>query len=410
MITIERVDEYEDFERLRTAWESVYHSDPEAQFFLSWKWLAGALECHPRQWMVLVARAEDGSLLGFLPLRLKIIWSKSRQQLRNEFQFAGRLFWADYGSILCQPEYEEAVLGAFALSLKQTAWSHIYLKGFRISDRRLALFMAPFADERLVVDSQPSTINEGETDLLICPYIDLPDTFEAYLSKKLSSGTRYKARTVLRKLESSNEYRITTTDAATRSRDLQILEELWRNMWKKRKGSETERLAAKYRRIVKCGLDHELLHMPILWHQERPIGVLGNFVDRDKSRLLVFVTGRDADFTDVPVGLALHTHTIRWAIENGIKTYDFLRGNEPYKHSLGAVDVRVRYPCIRTRSGTNLNGRLDPSCVGEALRMAYAFAKQGHRQEAATLCRQVLATVPEHETGKKLLTMLGDGP
>jgi CelD/BcsL family acetyltransferase involved in cellulose biosynthesis len=403
---IERVDRFEDFRNLKESWEAVYHSDPEAQFFLSWRWLAGVLEAYPDQWIVLVARGVDGSYLGFLPLRVKVVWSKSRQQLRNELQFAGRLFWADYGSILCRPEHEDAVLGAFASHLKKMNWSHIYLKSFRISDRRFALFMAPFDDERLVVDSRTSTINEGETDNLTAPFIDLPDAFEAYLSTKLSGNTRQRTRRVLRKLESSGEYQITTTCGETQSRDLRILEELWRNMWKERKGADTEYLATKYRIIVKRGLDDGLVHMPVLWYRDKPIGVLASFVDRVKSRLLFFVAGRDEDFLDLPVGLVLHVHNIRWAIENGIKTYDLLRGNEPYKHSLGAVDAQVRYPCIRTKSGTNLNGRLDPSCVTEALRMADVFAMRAYRHEAQTACRQVLATVPEQETAKKLLTTL----
>jgi len=405
---IERVDRLEDFQGLRSAWEAVYHADPEAQFFLSWKWLAGVLASYPEQWVVLTARDVDRGYLGFLPLRVKIVWSKSHRQLRNEFQFAGRLFWADYGGILCRPEHDEAVLDSFASHLKQMNWSHIFLKGFRASDRRFAKFMAPFADERLIVDARTSTINKGETDNLIAPFIDLPETFEAYLSQNLSGNTRQKTRRVLRKLESSGEYQVTTTCSATEARDLQILEELWCNMWKERKGSDTEYLAAKYRIIVKRGLDERLVHMPVLWHRDRPVGALASFVDRDKSRLLFFVGGRDEAFPDFPVGLALHIHNIRWAIERGIKTYDLLRGDEPYKYSLGAVDARVRYPIIRTKSGINLNGRLDRSCVGEALRIADAFASRAHRQEAITSCRQVLATVPEQETAKRLLTSLAD--
>jgi CelD/BcsL family acetyltransferase involved in cellulose biosynthesis len=405
MIVVERVDTYEEFDRLRAAWDVVYQSDPEAQLFLSWKWLAGALESYPGEWLVLVARTEDGSGVGFLPLRLKIIWSRSRRQLRNELQFAGRLFWADYGSILCRPECDEQVLAAFASHLKQMNWSHIYLKGFRISDRRFRFFMEAFGDERLVVDSRSSTINDRATDNLISPYVDLPGTFEAYLSR-LSSNTRQKIRRILRKIESSSEYSITTTTAETQSRDLQILQGLWSNMWRERKGSHTEDLAQKYVLIVKSGLDAGLVHMPVLWHRDAPVGVLSSFVDREKSRLLFFVSGRDDRFTDLPVGLVLHAHNIRWAIENSITTYDLLRGNEPYKYSLGAVDAPLRYPCIRTKSGTNLNGKLDSGCVSAALRMAYAFAKQDHRHEAATLCQQVLATIPEQQTAKKLLTLL----
>ncbi len=285
---IERIDTFEDFESLRADWEAVYHRDPEAQFFLSWKWLAGVLQSYPGEWMVLVARKTDGSCAGFLPLQQKAVWSKRRQQLRNEIHFAGRLFWADYGGILSLPEHEEAVLGAFASHLKQMDWSHMYLKGFRVTDRRFGLFMQPLEDERLIVESLTSIINHGETDNLVCPYIDLPDTFEAYLAEKLSTNTRQKTRRLMRKLESSSDYEITTTSAATQPRDVQILEELWRNMWGPLKGADTERLTTTYGAIVNRGLDDGLVYMPVLWYRDTPVGVLASFVDREKARLLFF--------------------------------------------------------------------------------------------------------------------------
>jgi CelD/BcsL family acetyltransferase involved in cellulose biosynthesis len=400
---IERVDTFEDFQRLRPAWDNVWQRDPEAQFFLSWKWLAGVLENYPEEWMALVARSADGDCLGFLPLRLKTVWSKSRQQLRNELHFAGRLFWADYGGILCLPEYDETVLRAFAERLRQMNWSHFYLKGFRISDRRYDLFMAPFADERLIVEPQTSLINHGETDNLVCPYIDLPDTFEAYLTEKLSSNTRQKLRRFLRRLDSSPDYAITTSSAATRARDVQILEQLWSDMWRWKKGSETGRLAAKYGKIVQRGLEDELVQLFILWHGETPLGALASFTDLDKSRLLFFISGRDEDFRELPVGLILHAHNIRWAIEHGLRTYDFLRGNEPYKYALGAADVRLKYPLIRTKSGVNLNGKLDPGCIGEALRLADDFIGRDHTERAVIACQQIQATVPGQETAQQLL-------
>lgn len=405
---IECIDTFPEFQRLRTAWDSIYQSDPEAQFFLSWQWLAGALERYPGEWLVLVAYGADGTHLGFLPLRRKTIWSKSRQQLRNELQFAGRLFWADYGSILCLPEHEEAVLGAFASHLKQLYWSHFYLKGFSISDRRFGLFMAPFADERFIVESMKSTINEGETDNLVSPYIDLPNTFDAYLAEKLSSNTRQKVRRFLRKLEASSEYQLTTTNAATQVRDVQILETLWSKMRSEQKGANTQRLAMKYGMIVQRGLEDKTCHLLILWHGDTPLGVLASFVDWDKSRLLFFVSGRDEDFRELPVGLILHACNVRWAIEHGVRTYDFLRGNEPYKYSLGAIDMRLQYPLVRTQSGANPNGKLDPGCIDEALRLADDFVRRNYTQRAVTVCHQVLATVPGHEAAQRILDALPD--
>ncbi len=407
-MNIERVDTLEEFHRLRPAWNIVYRSDVEAQFFLSWAWLAGVLESHPQEWLVLAARADDSEYVGFLPLQHKTIWSQSRQQLRNELHFAGRLFWADYGGIVCLPEYEEEVLCALASHLKQMNWSHIYLKAFRISARRFELFMKPFTDERLMVESLTSVINDGSTNNLISPYVELPDTFDEYLAQKMSSNTRQKTRRFLRKVESSSEYTITTTSDATRLRDVQILEELWGKMWKPLKGSETRRLSRTYGMIVKRGLDDGLVHMQLLWHGDTAVGVHAYFVDREKSRLLFFVAGRDEARRDLPIGLILHSHAIRWAIENGIRTYDFLRGNEPYKYSFGVTDVRLQYPLIRTKTGINLNGKLDSGCLMDALGLADDFAKKECRYQAMIACCQILATWPRQETAKRLLTTLLD--
>src|SRR5262249_32676675 len=156
-------------------------------------------------------------------------------------------------------------------------------------------------------------------------------------------NTRQKINRFLRKLESSSVYQITTTSAATQSRDVKILEQLWGNIWSERKGSDSERLITMYGMIVRCGLEDEIEHVCVLWHGEAPIGVLASFVDWEKSRLLFFVSGRDENFRDLLVGLVLHAWNIRWAIEHGLRTYDFLRGNEPYKYSLGAADVRLKY-------------------------------------------------------------------
>jgi CelD/BcsL family acetyltransferase involved in cellulose biosynthesis len=405
LMRIERFDDFADFLSLRTDWDTVYRNDPEAQFFLSWQWLAGALQTYPGEWLVLVARGAEGRALGFLPLWHKTVWSESRECLRSELHFAGQLFWADYNGILCLPDQEAAVLPAFAEHLKLMDWSYLYLKEFWISDRRFELFMAPFADERLLVESRTNLINNGRTDNLVSPHVDLPTTFEAYLTERLSSNSRQKLRRLLRKLESSPEYQITTTDAVTRSRDVKILERLWSRMWRERKGSETDTLAAKYGLIVQRGLDDGLVRMSVLWHNGNPIGVLASFVDWVKSRMLFFVGARDGDFVDLPVGLLLHACNIRWAIENGLRTYDFLRGDEAYKYSLGATDVRLKYPRIRTRTGVNLTGKLDPRYVSHGMRIAEEFV-----QRAVAACHQILDVSPEHEGAKRLLNTLADGP
>jgi CelD/BcsL family acetyltransferase involved in cellulose biosynthesis len=65
-------------------------------------------------------------------------------------------------------------------------------------------------------------------------------------------------------------------------------------------------------------------------------------IDERKAVMHFCIVGRDESFNDPSPGLVLHAHSIRMAIARGIRTYDFMRGNEPYKYSFGACDRQVR--------------------------------------------------------------------
>lgn len=80
-----------------------------------------------------------------------------------------------------------------------------------------------------------------------------------------------------------------------------------------------------------------------------PIGALSILIDTKKRSLLFFLGGRDMTVNNPPPGFVLHAHSIRYAIKNGFRTYDFLRGNEPYKYLFGAREREIRYIVVRRR-------------------------------------------------------------
>ena len=71
--------------------------------------------------------------------------------------------------------------------------------------------------------------------------------------------------------------------------------------------------------------------------------------DQTVAAVLTFVSGKSLltynsgyDKTNYPgAGFYLKASTIRWAMENGLKEYNFLQGNERYKYDLGGVDFFV---------------------------------------------------------------------
>ncbi len=406
MTVIARIDNLADFQEIRHAWESLYRRDPESNFFLSWRWIVGVLEAHPGQWLALTAWHADGRLLGLLPLRLKTSWSTEHGQLRNELQFAGRLFWSDYGGFLCLPGHENEVLPALTAELLTMSWWRLRLKGFRASDQRLMTFLAPFRATDLIVETRKSTADDGVTDNLVSPYIDLPATFEGYLGGLASRNQRQKIRRLLGRVDQDDTLRITAATASTQDRDVGLLVHLWGIRWRPTKGTATDRLARKYGQIVARASADGLARLTILWHGGEPVGAHATFVDREKSRLLFFVAGRAQRAEGLSPGMILHAESIRWAIQNRLHTYDLLRGNESYKYALGAVDDRLDYPQITTLTGLNRSGTLDPGSAGTAMDLAGDNARRGYPGRAVVICRQVLAVAPDRLDARRLLAIV----
>jgi CelD/BcsL family acetyltransferase involved in cellulose biosynthesis len=352
---IDTIETFAEFERLEASWNTVYERDPEAQFFLSWTWLSQVFRQHRTGWCILAAKADhaDDDYVAFFPLRLQTRTNRN-QARRNEIKMAGSFSWADYTGFICLPEHDETAIPSLAKRLQQMPWAKLRLRHFRISHERLDLLLSQFDDRTFVIENRRRSSNADDINNEICPYVDLPDDFETYLREKLSTKTRQKARRFLRKIESSADLRITHSVPATHQRDLDILVDFWEQRWKERKGDKVEHLKKRYREILGQGLESDTLYMPVLWRGESALGALGSFVDWQKRVLLYFVAGRDESCTSPPPGFVLHAHSIRWAIENGLKTYDFLRGDDRYKYSFGAAEHRIHNLVVRTRSGKNV--------------------------------------------------------
>lgn len=397
---VDVVETYTEFEKLKPNWDAIYEADPEAQFFLSWTWFSQVFSRHRTGWFIIAVKPDgtNSDYVAFFPLRLETRMSNRLQAFCNEIRVAGTFFWADYSGFICYPDHEDEAIPCLSSQLKQMHWREIYLKNLSISDRRLDLFLDPF-DKISFSRSYLERASKSENiNRLICPYVDLPDDFETYLKEKLSANTRQKMRRFMRNVESSDDLKITYPVPETYERDLDILVDYWKKKWTNRKGSKVKRLAKKYREILQQGLENETLYMPVLWQGDKPLGALGSFIDRQKQALLYFVAGRDESCNNPPPGLVLHAHSIRWAIENGLKTYEFLRGNEHFKYSYGATDRQIRYLVLSTRSGANHNRTLDPGCLDDVLEQATRYQKSGRTEKAETGFQQILEIRPEDTT------------
>ena len=149
---IEVIETLASFNRLEENWNVVYDQDPDAQLFLSFRWLSVRLGQIPSPWIILAAKESDNAetpYLGFLPLRIRFKAQEAR--FHNELNMAGN-FAADYTGILSVPAVEHRVIPAFARYIKQMNWARLNLEYIRISEPRLRLLLAHFPKASFQID------------------------------------------------------------------------------------------------------------------------------------------------------------------------------------------------------------------------------------------------------------------
>lgn len=384
------------FKALRSNWNELYKKDPSAQYFLSWQWLSRLYNRNTANLVILAARPSSSApYVALFPLRIRTRYSQTGNFYYNDIIMAGN-FAADYTGFLCDPEYDSAALPALGRHLAKMDWAQILLENLYCSEERLALLTGPLRQGAVRTTNPSRTNKRDNVNNLVCPVLELPETFDAYLDTCLSSNTRQKLRRFARKVKADPSYKFTIATPETVDRDIDILMGFWHTKWAARKGDKIDTLAATSRHMLKAASAARTLFLPVLWHEDRPLGALASFMDPVREALLFALAGRDESWTTPPPGLLLHGFSINWAINNGFKTYDFLRGNEPYKYSLGAQDRRIHCQLIETKSGRNRSGKLDKRSLPGVLKTTVRDYRSNRRQQALAGLNQVLATDPDY--------------
>ena len=342
-----------------------------------------------------MAWSDDNRCIGLLPLIVTTRWSKSGRCLTNVLDMLGHVFDSDYTGILCDPEFEVQVCRAFAGEVSQMDFGRIILNYFSGPVSRLDAFTSAFDPGIFETKANEHLINDGQTNNRLCPYIDLPDSFDDYLAS-LSANSRQKLRRLLRQLDSDPGLKVRKSRPETYTEDVTILSKLWYLKHAEQKGQKrAARLAEMFKEVVMLGLANGMVYLAILWRDGTPIAAQANYIDKTRRQALFHVAGRDDSVRDLSVGLMLQAHCIRWAIANGLERYDFTIGNEPYKYSLGGVDREIFSAEVFTKTGTNVTGRLDESSREDVLQLIRRYAANGREADARTALGQAVETWPD---------------
>ena len=166
-------------------------------------------------------------------------------------------------------------------------------------------------------------------------------SWDEFLASK-SSNFRQQVRRRERKLVKDHKLSFRLADDPERlDADLELLFRLHEERWGARgSGALRERRSAFHREFAHVALERGWLRLWLLelggHHAAAWYGL------RFAGRELYYQAGRDPALEKLAVGFVLLAHTVREAMNDGMREYDFLRGGEGYKDRFTTDDTQVR--------------------------------------------------------------------
>ncbi|HEY8731029.1 MAG TPA: GNAT family N-acetyltransferase [Candidatus Limnocylindria bacterium] len=169
----------------------------------------------------------------------------------------------------------------------------------------------------------------------VSPVLDLPDSYESYV-QSLGKKERHELRRKVRRLESSGRASFRFASEAERATVLDRFFALHRLSRGEKAGFMTPEVERFFRDIADALAPLGRLRLGVLTFDGAEAAVLFGFALGPVIAL--YNAAYDPGLASLSVGIVSHAWAIREAIARGYRTYDLLRGDEPYKYDLGAHD------------------------------------------------------------------------
>jgi len=319
-IRVTRIETVHGLNAIRPHWNALLSDSTADGPFLTWEWLsawwahlAGAAR------LQVLAAWEGDRLLGIGPF--VVTESAFGWFPRVEFLGTGHA-GSDYLDLIVRRGCEPAVLRAFALAIGQQRYST------RFDHVPSASLSAQLAEQLRFEGWTSSTVPDG-----VCPIIDLTghtwDSFLATLGPSHRANIRRRLRGIEKQFDARFE-RVTTTEV--RREALDALCRFHSHRFEAEGGSTaffTPAVRAFQDDASGLMLERGWLRMYVLRLNGAIAAVMYGFKYGDT--FYFYQHGFDAQHQSHSIGLVLMSMTLRAAIDEGVRTFDFLWGTESYK-------------------------------------------------------------------------------
>jgi CelD/BcsL family acetyltransferase involved in cellulose biosynthesis len=299
---------------------------------------------------------EGGRLIGLLPLFIESASFGGIEVRRLAFLGDGDT-GCDYLDVLAEPGREREVLGHCLAKMTELPWDVCDLDGlWRESFTALQLAQR-FPPGRAV----GSVVRDGRVRF-VCPHIPLAGSWEQYvegLSRR--ENLRRREKWLFRQPGVSVTCARDSAGALTATKEFLGLH---RARWAVEGGSDglTDERHEAFHREASQRLAHAgKLRMYTLHAARRPVASVYGVVHGTKFNY--YQSGYDPNWACKSVGLVLLARTVQDAFAEGLREFDFLRGNEGYKGEWS----RAERWTIQLRLWRGARGRAARAALGASL-------------------------------------------
>lgn len=326
--------------QLETGWTELAVGSPHTSFFLTPDWIDSWLAAfgaalQPR--FVVFNDAASATTVGMCLLA-------SRTERRGPFAVR-RLYLntggedpadetvIEYNALLCREGWESEIAAALRKHLDRTAWDEFAANGMMEGPSIKALTSAAFPDR----PASPTKVQSHYVDLA-----RLGPSVDTYLAR-LSRNTREQIRRSWRIYGEQGPLAVeAAADLPEALAMLDELAQLHQDSWTARGkpgAFASKRFTAFHRDLIRRVFPKGGVQLLRIRAGSAVIGLLYNFVHA--RRVYSYQSGlRFSDDNRLKPGLVAHVAAIRYCREAGLLEYDFLAGEDRYKHSL-STDARM---------------------------------------------------------------------
>jgi CelD/BcsL family acetyltransferase involved in cellulose biosynthesis len=324
MSSVEEIRTDREFYHLKGEWNELLSRSESNVVFLTWDWLYNWWECFKNDSELRILLIRDRHNLKCIA---PFFVSKTKVRGWRRLNFLGSTsVGSDYLDFILEKGSEDEIISQIFdyLNSNKEKWQAISLTDIPDQSRTIALVYRYYKDN-FYVSTKAHTI---------CPYIPLPDNYEVFLNS-LSSNMRYNVRRKRRRFENDfhGEF-IVLKERSELEKSIDDLIRLNANRMHEKKINSPfydKSFSEFHRNVMRTFFEKNWLRLFFLRVKGRLVASLYAFAYGGKY--YYYQSGFDPEWGKVSPGLLLFSYSIENAILEGANEFDFLQGDEEYKHN-----------------------------------------------------------------------------